>query len=150
MKTVELAMVVDFSSSDSDLERYLNANEPVAILFEDADLRGLNRPPNLHLISALGLLRGLENVGVIASADEVIHEMLHPSKPGRSPEDARNFTGLSDGSRRNWQFLNASILSTLLLQEARPAPYVNTDLTPHLTACHRAGEQTSTGCKLPN
>ncbi|MDP9807981.1 hypothetical protein J2W42_000819 [Rhizobium tibeticum] len=31
MKTVELAMVVDFSSSDSGLERYLNANEPVAI-----------------------------------------------------------------------------------------------------------------------
>jgi hypothetical protein len=92
----ELAMV-DFISSDGGLERYLDANEPVAILFEDAGLRVFNRPPNLHLISTVGLLRGLEDVGVIASADDVIHEMLHPSKPGRRPEDARRFTDLPDG-----------------------------------------------------
>lgn len=92
----ELAMV-DFISSEGGLERYLDANEPVAILFEDAGLRVFNRPPNLHLISTVGLLRGLEDVGVIASADDVIQEMLHPSKPGRRPEDARRFTDLPDG-----------------------------------------------------
>ncbi len=92
----ELAMV-DFISHEGGLERYLAANEPVAILFEDAGLRVFNRPPNLHLISTVGLLRGLEEVGVIASATDVITEMLHPSKPGRRPEDARRFTDLPRG-----------------------------------------------------
>ena len=92
----ELAMV-DFLSDEGGLERYLTASEPVAILFEDAGLRVFNRPPNLHLISTVGLLRGLEAVGVIASADDVIDEMLHPSKPGRRVEDARRFTDLPNG-----------------------------------------------------
>lgn len=92
----ELAMV-DFISDEEGLERYLRASDPVAILFEDAGLRVFNRPPNLHLISTIGLLRGLEDVGVIASADQVIDEMLHPTKPGRRPEDARKFTDLPDG-----------------------------------------------------
>ena len=92
----ELAMV-DFLSSEEGIGRYLTANEPVAILFEDAGLRVFNRPPNLHLISTVGLLRGLEEVGVISSADEVIREMLHPSKHGRRPGDARKFTDLPDG-----------------------------------------------------
>ncbi|PYE96622.1 putative nucleic acid-binding protein [Rhizobium sp. PP-F2F-G38] len=92
----ELAMV-DFISDEGGLERYLRASDPVAILFEDAGLRVFNRPPNLHLISTVGLLRGLEDVGVIASADQVIDEMLHPTKPGRRPEDARKFTDLPDG-----------------------------------------------------
>jgi len=83
----ELAMI-DFISDEGGLECYLKANEPVAILFEDVGLRVFNRPPNLHLISTVGLLRGLEDVGVIASADNVIDEMLHPTKPGRRPEDA--------------------------------------------------------------
>lgn len=92
----ELAMV-DFISDEGGLERYLKANEPVAILFEDVGLRVFNRPPNLHLISTVGLLRGLEEVGVISSAEDVIYEMLHPSKSGRRPEDARKFTDLPDG-----------------------------------------------------
>ncbi|TCQ24854.1 hypothetical protein [Rhizobium sp. PP-CC-3G-465] len=92
----ELAMV-DFISDEGGLERYLRASDPVAILFEDAGLSVFNRPPNLHLISTVGLLRGLEDVGVIASADQVIDEMLHPTKPGRRPEDARKFTDLPDG-----------------------------------------------------
>lgn len=93
----ELAMV-DFISSDDGIGRYLEANEPVAILFEDAGLRVFNKPPNLHLISTVGFLRGLEDVGIIASADEVIEEMLHPSKPGRRPYDARKLTDLPDGT----------------------------------------------------
>ncbi|WP_197728093.1 hypothetical protein [Rhizobium ruizarguesonis] len=86
--------MVDFISDEGGLELYLKANEPIAILFEDAGLRVFNRPPNLHLISTVGRLRGLEDVGVIASADD---EMLHPSKPGRRPVDARKFTDLPDG-----------------------------------------------------
>lgn len=86
-----------FSPPKKVLGRYLTANEPVAILFEDAVLRVFNGPPNLHLISTVGRLRGLEDVGVISSADDVINEMLHPSKPGRRPRDARRFTDLPGG-----------------------------------------------------
>jgi len=92
----ELAMV-DFMSSDDGLRKYLGIGDPVAILFEDAGIRVFNKPPNLHLLSTVGLLRGLERVGVIPSADDVIHEMTHPSKPDRRPSDMRVFTDLPDG-----------------------------------------------------
>jgi hypothetical protein len=69
----------------------------VALLFEDAGVRVINKPPNLHLLSTVGMLRGLERVGVVASADEIIHEMTHPSKPDRRPSDLRAFTDLGIG-----------------------------------------------------
>ncbi|OLP62264.1 hypothetical protein BJF93_18790 [Xaviernesmea oryzae] len=92
----ELAMI-DFISSDDGLSRFIKTAEPVALLFEDAGLRDVNKPPNLHLISTVGMLRGLEAVGVISSADAVIDEMLHPRKPGRRMNDARRFTDLPEG-----------------------------------------------------
>lgn len=52
---------------------------------------------HLHLLSTVGMLRGLERVGVIPSADAVIYEMTHPSKPDRRPGDTRVFTDLPDG-----------------------------------------------------
>jgi hypothetical protein len=94
--TGELA-IVDFMTSDDGLARYLTTGEPVAILFEDAGVRIFNRPPNVHLLSTVGMLRGLERVGIIASADEIIHEMTHPSKPNRRPSAARRFTDLAGG-----------------------------------------------------
>lgn len=92
----ELAMV-DFMSSDEGLRKYLRPGNPVALLFEDADIRVFNKPPHLHLLSTVGMLRGLERVGVVASADQIIHEMTHPSKPGRRPSDSQAFTDLADG-----------------------------------------------------
>jgi hypothetical protein len=92
----ELA-IVDFMSSDDGLRKYLRPGEPVAILFEDAGIRVFNKPPHLHLISTVGMLRGLERVGVSRSADAIIHEMTHPLKPNRRPSDARAFTDLPDG-----------------------------------------------------
>lgn len=92
----ELA-IVDFMSSEDGLPKYVAVGDPVAILFEDADMRVFNKPPNLHLLSTVGLLRGLEKVGVIPSADEVIYEMTHPSRPDRRPQDARAFTDLPGG-----------------------------------------------------
>ena len=92
----ELA-IVDFMSSEDGLPKYVAVGDPVAILFEDADMRVFNKPPNLHLLSTVGLLRGLERVGVISSADEVIYEMTHPSRPDRRPQDARAFTDLPGG-----------------------------------------------------
>lgn len=92
----ELA-IVDFMSSDDGLRKYVSLSEPVAILFEDTGLRIFNKPPNLHLISTVGMLRGLERVGIIPSADDIIHEMTHPSKPDRYPSSARVFTDLPEG-----------------------------------------------------
>lgn len=90
----EIAMT-DFLSDG--LERYLSATDPVMILFEDAGLRVFNKPPNLHLLSTVGLLKGMEAEGFIESADAIIHEMTHPTKPGRRPEDARKLTDVPDG-----------------------------------------------------
>lgn len=92
----ELAMV-DFMTSDDGLARYLGADSPVAVLFEDSGFRVINKPPNLHLLSTVGLLKGLEEVGIIASAEDILHEMLHPTKPGRRPGDARRFTDMPEG-----------------------------------------------------
>jgi hypothetical protein len=92
----ELA-IVDFMSSDDGLRKYVDPGDPVALLFEDAGIRIFNKPPNLHLLSTVGLLRGLERVGVIDSADAIIQEMTHPSKPDRRPADTRIFADLPDG-----------------------------------------------------
>ncbi|QJE73240.1 hypothetical protein HHL28_09185 [Aerophototrophica crusticola] len=92
----ELA-IVDFMSSDDGLRRYVSSGEPVALLFEDAAIRVINKPPHLHLLSTVALLRGLEKVGVIDSADAVIHDMTHPTKADRRPQDRRAFTDLPDG-----------------------------------------------------
>src|SRR3546814_697476 len=64
----ELA-IVDFMSSDDGLRKYVSVGEPVVILFEDTGIRVFNKPPNLHLLSTVGLLRGLERVGVIRSEE---------------------------------------------------------------------------------
>ena len=90
--------IADFMSSEDGLRRYLAPGDPVALLFEDNGWRVFRKPPNLHLLSTVGLLRGLERVGAIASADAVIHEMTHPSKPDRRPTDARVLTDLPDGT----------------------------------------------------
>ena len=92
----ELA-IVDFMSADDGLRKYVSVGEPVVILFDDAGIRVFNKPPNLHLLSTVGLLRGLERVGVIPSADAGIREMTHPSQPDRGPGVARGFTDLPGG-----------------------------------------------------
>lgn len=92
----ELAMV-DFMTSDDGLPSYTAVGDPVAILFEDAEVRVINKPSNLHVLSTIGMLHGLERVGVIESAEEIVREMTHPTLPGRKPSDARKFTDLPDG-----------------------------------------------------
>jgi hypothetical protein len=92
----ELA-IVDFMTSDDGMSKYVATGEPVAILFEDAGIRIFNKPPNLYLLSTVGMLRGFERVGIIDSADKIIHEMTHPSKPDRRPANARVFTDLPAG-----------------------------------------------------
>ena len=60
--------------------------DPVAILSEDSAVRVMNKPPHLHLLSTVGMLRGLERVGAVPSADAIIFEMTHPAAPGRRPD----------------------------------------------------------------
>lgn len=89
--------IVEFMTSETGLVKYLATNEPVAVLFEDADIpnvRFFRKPPNLHLLSTVGMLRGLEKVHIIKSADAIIHEMTHPSSADRR---GRTFNDLPDG-----------------------------------------------------
>ena len=76
--------VAEFMSSEDGLRKYLGSGDPVVILFEDARAQAFNKPSHLHLISTVGMFRGLERVGVISSAKAIIHEMTHPSKPDRT------------------------------------------------------------------
>ena len=92
----ELAMM-DFISDAGGVRRYLESNDPLLVLYEDRGLRVFQKPPNMHLLSTVGLLRGMEKVGVIRFADAVIDEMTNPTKPGRRPQDRRAFADLPDG-----------------------------------------------------
>lgn len=89
--------ITDFLTSDGGLRKYIRSDEPVLLLYEDSDMRIINKPPNLHILSTVGLLRGMERVGLLDSADAVIAEMTNPSKPGRRPTDNRVLTDLPDG-----------------------------------------------------
>lgn len=90
--------VVDFMTSEEGLGRYVGTGEPVLMVFEDAGVRAFKKPPNLHLISTVGLLRGLERVGVIASANDVIHQMTHPAKMDRRPVERVTPPETQDGA----------------------------------------------------
>ncbi len=90
--------ITDFMTSETGLAKYLHTTEPVVVLFEDADIsnvRFFRKPPNLHLLSTVGMLRGLEKANIIESADAIIHEMTHPSTPDRR---GRKFIDIPDGT----------------------------------------------------
>ncbi len=90
--------IVEFMTSETGLVKYLAANEPVLVLFEDTDIpnvRFFRKPPNLHLLSTTGMLRGLEKAHIIESADAIIHEMTHPTSADRR---GRAFNDLPDGT----------------------------------------------------
>jgi hypothetical protein len=92
------AAIAEFMSVG--VARYLGENDAVVLLFEDADFRNihfLRQPDTLHLLSTVALLRGLEEVGVLASADAVLAAMLTPADPERRGY-ARRFTDLPHGT----------------------------------------------------
>ena len=71
--------LADFMTAGGGIDRYLRSGDPFLVLCERLrSFRPLQAPSNLHFMSAAGLLRGLELVRVIPSADEVLHDMLHP------------------------------------------------------------------------
>lgn len=88
------AAVAEFMANG--VQKYTTNGAPVLLLFEDADFRNvrfLRKPDNLHLLSTVAMLRGLERSGIIASADDVIKAMTNPEPPKR----ARAFNDLPDG-----------------------------------------------------
>jgi hypothetical protein len=92
------AAVAEFMSGP--VARYLAHGEAVLLLFEDADVRNIHfirQPDTLHLLSTVAMLRGLEEVGVIASADAILAAMLTPADPARG-RYARRFAGLPHGT----------------------------------------------------
>jgi hypothetical protein len=76
--------IADFMAEG--LEKYLTPQDPVLVLYEDSDVRTvrfIRKPSNLHLLSTVGFLRGLERVGIVSSADAIIIKMTHPTDPLR-------------------------------------------------------------------
>ena len=93
----EVAMT-DFISADDGLNKYLSLSDPVVVLFEDSDIRGMRiftTTPNVHLLSTVALIRGMEKVGIVRSADAIIQEMVHPTK--HHPSKSRKFNDLPGG-----------------------------------------------------
>lgn len=88
------AAIAEFMANGA--QKYAAGDAPVLLLFEDADFRNIRfvrKPDNLHMLSTVAMLRGMERVGIIASADAIIAAMTNPAPPKR----ARAFGDLPDG-----------------------------------------------------
>ena len=89
------AAIAEFMSDG--IQRYVTDSAPVLLLFEDADFRNVRfvrKPDNLHLLSTVAMLRAMERLGLIASADAIIASMTNPDDTAKRP---RAFRDLPDG-----------------------------------------------------
>lgn len=66
------------------IDEIVDPNDPVLVLFEDSDVRRINAivQGNVHLVSTRAFLNGLQERGLIASAD-AIWQAIHSA--GRTP-----------------------------------------------------------------
>jgi hypothetical protein len=81
---------------------YLGADEAALVLFEDADFHELlilRQPKNLHFLSTVAFVRGLEEVGIVPSADALLNAMIHPTSPEKR-RYARHFPDMPAGIDR--------------------------------------------------
>lgn len=93
-KSMGEAAIAEFMSDG--IEKYVANGDPVLMLFEDSDFRSLRfmrKPDNVHLLSTVAMLRGMERFGMIPSAEQIIAEMTNPEPP----KPARVFRDLPDG-----------------------------------------------------
>ena len=82
----ELAMM-EFANDTSRIQKYTNFdNDPLLILFEDRSLIVVGNRSNIHLLSTVAFLRGMERQGFVHSASDLIEEMQRLTKLGRSTE----------------------------------------------------------------
>lgn len=90
------AAIADFFQHG--LEKHVLPDQAALLLFEDSDIRSvkvIRKPPNVHLVSTVAWLKGLQDMGIVASADDIIRAMTHPTDPAKR---ARKFTDLPDGT----------------------------------------------------
>lgn len=85
----------------ADIDRLIDSKDPVLIVFEDNDIHRINAVVrgNVHLLSTWGLLKGMERVGIIGSAEDVWRDI---SRNGRNPQRAfvdQESPGVYGGSR---------------------------------------------------
>lgn len=65
----------------SGINKYTKPSESVLLLFEDSGIpfvKIIRSSSNIHLLSTVAMLRGLEEEGEIESADEIIRKMTNP------------------------------------------------------------------------
>ena len=89
------AAIAEFMSDG--VQKYVSDNAPVLLLFEDADFRNIRfvrKPDNLHILSTVAMLRAMERLHLVKSADAVIASMTNPDDPAKRP---RAFQDLPDG-----------------------------------------------------
>lgn len=89
---------------NNDLEN-IAADNPVLLLFEDHKmLRSglLTFPSNVHLVSTIGLLRGLEEAGIILSAEDIIKKVTEPPR-GRCFPDLPEGTDIETSFGSRWK-----------------------------------------------
>lgn len=93
-KSLGEAAIADFFQHG--LEKYVLDDQAALLLFEDADIRSvkiIRRPRNVHLLSTVAWLRGLQEIGILASADDVIRAMTHPTDPSRLAPQVQRSSG---------------------------------------------------------
>lgn len=68
----------------SRIDEFIDTDEPVLVLFEDSDVRRITAliRGNVHLLSTWGLLKGMEEVGLIESAEAIWQGIV---RAGRQP-----------------------------------------------------------------
>jgi hypothetical protein len=66
------AAIADFFKKG--IEKYAEPDQPVLLLFEDSDIRSvrfIRKPANMHLLTTIAMLKGLEEKKVIKSAETI-------------------------------------------------------------------------------
>lgn len=91
--------ISDFLTSENGLDALVDMNDIVLVLGEDMKaMRRLFLPePRVHSLGTIGFLLGLEKIGIIPSAQQIISEMEAPSAPGRTLAMARKFSEPESG-----------------------------------------------------
>jgi hypothetical protein len=66
----------------ANLDDKITSTAPVLVLFEDSDIRRINAfvQGNVHLLSTKALLIGMEECGIITSAEEVWQAILNAGR----------------------------------------------------------------------
>jgi hypothetical protein len=79
-----------------------DADTPALMLFEDDDIlkKRFFLPDNVHLLSTTGLIYGLEQRGLVKSADEILEKI---NQAGRFPQVSKiEIPGVVDGLKTSW------------------------------------------------